>query len=87
MAEISRFFGIVISMYAKDHLPPHLHARYGEYKAFFRIPDGELIEGTFPRRATGLVQDWIEIHKNELLENWDESQKDNPSFIKIEALR
>ncbi|GAB4407628.1 MAG: hypothetical protein Kow00123_20580 [Anaerolineales bacterium] len=37
MPEISRFFGIVIKMYFDDHLPPHFHAEYGEYKAVVDI--------------------------------------------------
>lgn len=31
MPIISRFLGILISMYWNDHAPPHFHARYGEY--------------------------------------------------------
>ena len=31
MPEISRFYGIVITMYWNDHNPPHFHARYGEW--------------------------------------------------------
>ena len=33
MPSISRFYGIVVSMYSSDHPPPHFHARYGEYEA------------------------------------------------------
>ena len=29
MPEISRFFGMVITMYYDDHAPPHSHARAG----------------------------------------------------------
>lgn len=28
MPVISRFFGVVIYMYWRDHVPPHFHARY-----------------------------------------------------------
>ena len=28
--EISRFYGIVVSMYFNDHGKPHFHARYGD---------------------------------------------------------
>lgn len=87
MPELSRFYGIIISMYAKDHLPPHFHARYGEAVGLIEIRTGEMLEGTLPRRALRLVQDWVELHKNELLENWEESQKDNPDFQKIEPLK
>ena len=33
MAELSRFFGIIISMFGLDHNPPHIHVRYGDYEA------------------------------------------------------
>jgi hypothetical protein len=39
MPEISRFFGIVITMYHEDHAPPHFHARYGESRARIAIAD------------------------------------------------
>ena len=29
MPEICRFFGIVISLYWRDHNPPHIHFEYG----------------------------------------------------------
>lgn len=31
MPELSRFYGIIIYMSAKDHSPPHFHAKYGEH--------------------------------------------------------
>jgi hypothetical protein len=45
MPELSRFYGIVIAMFAKDHLPPHFHAIYGEYRAVYRIESTEMTEG------------------------------------------
>lgn len=86
MPEISRFFGIIIAMYAKDHTPPHFHAKYGEYHAYFAIDSGNLLEGDMPRRAIRLIQDWAEIHKQELIENWNESLLDNPNIKSIEPL-
>lgn len=35
MPEISRFFGIIITMYFNEHNPPHFHALYNEYEAQF----------------------------------------------------
>ena len=86
MPEISRFFGIVITMYADDHEPPHFHARYAEHEAMIRIEDGEIVRGSLPRHALRLVQDWAELHKQELLFNFKESQNDDPQFKKIEPL-
>jgi len=40
MPEISRFLGIVISMYYNEHNPPHFHAKYGRYKISVEIESG-----------------------------------------------
>lgn len=50
------------------------------------LKTGELIDGKLPRRAIRLIQDWAELHRKELMDNWNESQKDNPNFKKIEPL-
>jgi hypothetical protein len=86
MPEISRFYGIIIKMFFFDHLPPHFHAEYGEFKAKFAIENGEMIEGKLPRRAVGLVQDWIELHREELMNNYTEAQKQSGLIRKIEPL-
>ena len=70
MPEISRFLGIVIAMYYNDHGPAHFHARYGDRVIRVAIEDGRILSGTFPRRAQGLVLEWLELHRDELLEDW-----------------
>ena len=70
MPVISRFLGIIISMYWEDHLPPHFHAKYGEYEITVNIKSG-VVEGKFPRRALKLLLEWYEIHKDALTENWE----------------
>ena len=70
MPEIARFYGIVIYMYFADHNPPHLHARYGQAKAVFRLADGALLRGELPKTATSMVRSWIVAHRGELDENW-----------------
>ena len=70
MPEISRFLGIVIGMFYNDHGPPHFHARYGGNEIRINIETGEIMTGTFPRRAERLVAEWHTLHKAELLENW-----------------
>ncbi len=87
MPEICRFYGIIIYMFVKDHAPPHFHAKYAEHRALINIDTGELIDGSLPRRALRLVQDWTELHREELNKNWIESQKDNPEIIKIDPLK
>jgi Domain of unknown function (DUF4160) len=69
LPEISRFLGIIIAMYYRDHRPPHFHAIYGEYEVVVNIENG-VIEGRFPRRAVRLVLEWYELHREELMEDW-----------------
>ena len=77
MPIISRFLGILIVMYYRDHLPPHFHAKYGEYEIIVDINSG-VVEGKFPKRALRLVLEWYELHKEELLRNWEKMQKGEP---------
>lgn len=60
MPEISRFLGIVITMYYNDHAPPHFHAKYSGYDVKIRIDNGEA-DGFFPRRALTLVKRMVRI--------------------------
>ena len=57
MPTISSFYGIIIFMHItrKEHLPPHIHARYGEYQATFLIETGELYSGDFPSNGRQLI--------------------------------
>lgn len=71
MPEISRFFGIVISMFYSDHAPPHFHARYGRRTAAIEIAGPALLEGALPPRVLGMVFEWAALHREELLEDWN----------------
>lgn len=85
MPEISRFYGIIIYMYMNEHNPPHFHVWYEDYKAIITIHDG-IITGSLPRRALNLVYEWLDLHKDELLENWRRlSNYESP--IKIDPLK
>jgi len=69
--EISRFLGIVIAIYWKEHGVPHFHAKYAGYRASFSIDDLRLLEGSLPPRVTALVLEWAFLHRVELMENWN----------------
>lgn len=77
MPELSRFLGIVIAMYYRDHAPAHFHAVYGDYEITIEIESGK-VNGEFPKRALTHVQEWRELHKVELLTDWDLAQKREP---------
>ena len=74
MPTISMFYGIVVSIFFKDdvrHRLPHIHVPYQGSKAAVAIEDGAVLDGDFPARQLKLVQAWIEIHRDELLANWE----------------
>lgn len=71
MPEISRFLGIVIAMYYKEHEPPHFHAKYGDQTGVFSIAELKLIEGSLPKRVISLVIEWAFEHRDELMEDWE----------------
>jgi hypothetical protein len=54
MPEISRFFGIVIAMFCRDHSSPHFHAIYGDHEVTVTIETG-VVSGEFPKRALSHV--------------------------------
>lgn len=41
------------------------------------LEDG-MVEGRFPRRALRLVLEWYEIHRGELVANWDRARQLEP---------
>ena len=85
MPTISMFYGILIRMYYDDHNPPHIHAVYNNGTACFTL-DGELLDGSIPKKQRKLVEAWIEIHRDELDANWKLAQEGEP-FFKIEPLK
>ena len=72
--EISRFFGIVVRMFAEPDVPhhlPHFHVYYQDSAAVFSIDPIECIGGGLPRPQRRLVETWAEIHRSELQRNWE----------------
>lgn len=84
MPEISRFLGIVIGMFYSEHGVPHFHAVYGEHEVSIEI-DSRVVLGEFPPRALRLVLEWAELHRAELLENWELARQGQP-LIRIAPL-
>lgn len=74
-------------MFFRDHLPPHFHVEYAEHKAKIGIADGELIDGSLPNKALRLVQAWTEIHRDELVANYEQSLIEGGIISKIEPLK
>ncbi len=71
MPTISRFYGIVIRMFYRDHAPPHFHAVYGENELTVGISPIVILEGSAPARVRSMVLEWAALHQTELLSDWD----------------
>jgi hypothetical protein len=63
---LSRFYGVVITMYFFDHGRPHSHARYGGHKASIDVETLGVIAGSLPARVLGLVVEWGALHREAL---------------------
>jgi len=85
MPILSKFNGITIRMYWRDHNPPHVHVEYKDYKASITL-DGEINVGELPRRELKLVRAWIELRRAEIEANWVLAQS-RQELNKIEPLR
>ena len=84
MPEVSSFYGIAIYMYMSEHNSPHFHIKYQYYEAIMTI-DG-VVTGTLPRRALNMVYEWVDLHKDELLANWERMEK-KETLMKIDPLK
>lgn len=85
MPEISRFYGIVIQMYADDHHPPHFRARYRGRSAKIAIETLEVLGGALTPRALALVVEWAAMHIDELRADWELARAKQP-LSKIDPL-
>jgi hypothetical protein len=65
-------------MYYNDHSPPHFHAKYGGVEALLAIETGEVLSGRLSPRVMGLVQEWRERHREELMADWALARQRRP---------
>lgn len=86
MPIISEFYGISVYMYYEDHNPPHFHASYAGSTVLIDIINGCVLKGSLPSKQVKLILAWCEIHKEELLINWELS-KSSGEILSIEPLK
>lgn len=60
--------GIKISLFSNDHVPPHIHASFGEHEALIDIKQVTVIIGTLPKTQLRKVLKYIAQNQNDLLE-------------------
>ena len=88
MPTLSMFYGVIIRMYYFDHKQhnvPHIHAEYADSQAVFSL-DGELLAGELAKNKRKLVEAWIEIHREELIADWQLAVNGQEPF-KIDPLK
>ena len=89
MPTISMFYGLIVYMYYMDnsqHKMPHIHVKYQDQEVVVAIPNGEILGGSIPNSKMKLLQAWIELHKDELVANWQIAVSGEQPY-KIEPLR
>ena len=85
MPEVSRFYGIIIRFYFRDHPPTHFHAIYGDHEALIEIETGLIYEGFLPKTALNLVNQWRLLRLDELRDDWNRARQQLP-LLKIDPL-
>ena len=89
MPVISMFYGIIVHLYFADnrrHKKPHIHVSYQNSEAVLALPEGDVLEGSLPANKMKLVQAWMELHRDELLADWDLAVSGQHPY-KIDPLR
>ena len=89
MPELARFYGLVVRMFAEAgerHHHPHFHVVSPNGEAVFGIDNLEILAGTLPARERRLVEAWVELHRTELIENWERLQAGR-RVVPIDPLR
>lgn len=72
------FYGIRVTMYYADHNPPRFHVEYAGRKAMIDILNGSVMRGGLPNKQIKLILAWCEIHRDELMQNWELSKQNQP---------
>jgi hypothetical protein len=75
MPEIKRFDTFKLLMFFHDENPPHVHIKGSDFAAKIRISNGDLLAGDAPNATLRQARRWLEEHRSELLELWNEFQR------------
>ncbi|MGE5549157.1 MAG: DUF4160 domain-containing protein [Bacteroidota bacterium] len=62
-------------MFWNEHMPPHSVPSMGKRRFWWTYGMRPIIEGLFPFRQLKLVLAWCEIHREELMRNWESAQR------------
>ena len=65
---------------------PRFHASYAGGRASFDVVDLTRLAGKLPLRIERVVRRWAQMHRAELLENWDRARQGRRLFA-VEPLK
>jgi hypothetical protein len=65
-------------MYFGDHPTPHIHLSYQGFEALVQVSDGAVLAGGLPRRPLGLLREWLELHRDDIISNWSKAERLEP---------
>ena len=65
---LTKIQGIKMCVYSNDHLPPHIHALFGEYEILIDIREVSVIKGDMPNNKRHVALDYVNINQGDLLE-------------------
>jgi hypothetical protein len=66
-------------MFWREHNPSHFHAKHGEDEVVIEIESGK-VSGSMSKRALALVQEWRELHKEDLMNDWKLAEQKKALF-------
>ena len=76
---------LIILMNYNDHTPPHVHVKYQgdvrSYRLEIRTRQWMKSGQELPSSLRKLVEFWVEVHEQELLEQWENARKNQPVVI------
>jgi Domain of unknown function (DUF4160) len=67
---VCEFDGISVSMYYRDHLPPHVHVFHGGREAVIDIRTCRLMAGGLSGGTLTKVRAWVRLRRQEFEANW-----------------
>ncbi|WKY47062.1 DUF4160 domain-containing protein [Eubacteriaceae bacterium ES3] len=86
--ELCNFAGIFVYLRFNDvgqHYKPHVHIKYGDYKAVVSL-DGELLAGSIPKKQFKILVGWLALREEEVYRAWNQAVK-SEHFDKILPLK
>ena len=67
MPNIDSVDGIKFNIYSGDHLPPHVHAVYGEFEVLLLIKTKAIYEGYLPANQLSKAKAWLRENEADAL--------------------